>query len=176
MVGAAASEAGAWGAQVAAQLALGRGTAAVVWLAEPVAAFLAAFPVWRGAGGGDALPRPRSTLPNAVCVPWLFLGDVVHATCLAPARVTHVVDISLDARARERFAAAGVSYLTLELHDVAQSNIRQHFDAVYDFVVAAHRDPAARVLVHCQAGVSRSATLVVRVVCGGVLVVVLLLL
>jgi protein-tyrosine phosphatase len=51
-------------------------------------------------------------------------------------------------------------YLNVDLLDLPDSDIRSHFDTVFGFMHGAIEN-RGRVLVHCNAGVSRSSTLVI---------------
>ena len=44
--------------------------------------------------------------------------------------------------------------------DCPSANLRQHFEACHEFIKKA-LDQGGRVLVHCYAGISRSATIVI---------------
>jgi predicted protein tyrosine phosphatase len=73
------------------------------------------------------------------------LGVTHVVSCLGPSSAFH--------------AERGVQYKVLELRDAPDQHMLPHFDAVYDWISAAAAGNG-RVLVHCAAGVSRSATLV----------------
>jgi protein-tyrosine phosphatase len=74
--------------------------------------------------------------------------------------VTHVVScLPASERADMTFLAPLFETLFLPVHDGMHQDITAHFTEVLDFVERA--GPTAVVLVHCQVGVSRSATLVI---------------
>ncbi|CAE8633362.1 unnamed protein product, partial [Polarella glacialis] len=77
---------------------------------------------------------------------------------LFSADVTHVVNASGQNYPRH----PSISYLDLPVEDSEEADISQHFDACSAFIDAARAEKVAGgiVLVHCQAGRSRSATLV----------------
>ena len=54
-----------------------------------------------------------------------------------------------------------IDFLYLRLEDLPQANISQYFDISYDFI-DAHVSRKQNVVLHCWAGVSRSATLVMN--------------
>eukprot|EP00455_Lapot_gusevi_P027359 TRINITY_DN2894_c0_g2_i1.p1 TRINITY_DN2894_c0_g2~~TRINITY_DN2894_c0_g2_i1.p1 ORF type:complete len:204 (+),score=34.33 TRINITY_DN2894_c0_g2_i1:75-686(+) len=98
------------------------------------------------------------TTPNQV-VPGLFIGSLCAATCepkLTEAGITHVVDAT--AMNVEPFPER-FRYLHLEIYDLNNFPIQEHFETAADFIHEA-RQNGGSVLVHCQAGVSRSASLV----------------
>ena len=41
--------------------------------------------------------------------------------------------------------------------DVDSADIKSHFDSIFDFINTGRRDSGRAILVHCNAGVSRSA-------------------
>ena len=55
----------------------------------------------------------------------------------------------------------GVDNMYIKLHDSPDANITQYFDKTYDFI-DKHISKGENVLVHCMAGVSRSATIVLN--------------
>mmetsp|Transcript_2663 Transcript_2663/g.3600 ORF Transcript_2663/g.3600 Transcript_2663/m.3600 type:complete len:207 (-) Transcript_2663:85-705(-) len=87
--------------------------------------------------------------------------------CLQNLGITHIVNAhhTLDNPFPNDFV-----YCKIELEDVASENIMQYFDKVSNFIADAVVDSRVgnvespsgknRVLVHCRAGVSRSATFV----------------
>ena len=54
-----------------------------------------------------------------------------------------------------------IDYLFLYLNDLSTENISKYFEKSYDFI-NSHINKGENVLVHCRAGVSRSATLVLN--------------
>lgn len=87
-------------------------------------------------------------------------GDAV---ALREAGVTHVVSCLPDAeRASVSFLSADFGCLYLPVRDSIHEDIASAFPAVFDFAAAAQRDDAqAKLLVHCEAGVSRSASVAI---------------
>lgn len=79
------------------------------------------------------------------------------------------MDANADADAADVGGADGVvassgrrrfTYSRIELHDEVTVSISSHFEAAFAFLDAA-RSRGARVLVHCQEGISRSSTIVI---------------
>lgn len=93
--------------------------------------------------------------------PRLFLGSVaaaLDAEELQERRLTHVVNCLgfTEEHFRDR-----VTYLTLDLADEAAQDVLTVLPKAHAFISAAlASSPDARVLVHCLAGVSRSATVI----------------
>ena len=71
-------------------------------------------------------------------------------------KITHIVNITLEHR---NAFSNKVKYLKLELDDVGDSNLFEHFHKTSDFIHAALTSNNSRVLIHCNLGVSRSSTI-----------------
>ncbi|XP_041367191.1 dual specificity protein phosphatase 19-like [Gigantopelta aegis] len=92
-------------------------------------------------------------------LPGLIMGsqDVAHSDeILKTYKVTHILNC---ATLVENLYPYKYKYLTIELRDTPQQLIRQHFTEALDFIDEGRK--AGCVLVHCNAGVSRSATFVI---------------
>ncbi len=90
--------------------------------------------------------------------PGLFLGSAESARnvdVLVKLGITHILNA---ATAREKLAPDQFKYLTLELQDTADQEMLPAFDAAHAFIAEAV-DSGGAVLIHCQAGVSRSVTI-----------------
>lgn len=113
---------------------------------------------------GSAKPITRLfSYPNIIIHDFLFLGNINHARSLhilKALRITHVIDCANIPG--ETFESSGIQYLQIQLPDEEESNLQEHFDSAFDFITKAATGADSRVLVHCRAGVSRSASLVVR--------------
>lgn len=69
--------------------------------------------------------------------------------------ITHIVNAGVGI---SNVFPKNFTYLNVNLLDLPDSDIRCHFDTVFEFMKNAI-DKDGRVLIHCNAGVSRSATL-----------------
>ena len=90
----------------------------------------------------------------------LYLGDHVAASnkfILQRAGVTHILQVASGMY--PKFPGKYV-YKTINIDDVPSSNLKQHFTACHRFIESAI-EAGGTVLVHCWAGVSRSATIVI---------------
>lgn len=99
--------------------------------------------------------------PSEILPGFMFLGTWEHAEdkeLLKELKVKSVVTIHNTPENLE--VAKGVKQLPITLADVESENILPHFSASFAWMEAA-REAKHRVLVHCGAGVSRSATLVI---------------
>eukprot|EP00735_Rhodelphis_limneticus_P010892 TRINITY_DN382_c0_g1::TRINITY_DN382_c0_g1_i1::g.7571::m.7571 TRINITY_DN382_c0_g1::TRINITY_DN382_c0_g1_i1::g.7571 ORF type:complete len:313 (+),score=17.81,sp/P28563/DUS1_MOUSE/27.84/1e-21,DSPc/PF00782.15/4.2e-35,Rhodanese/PF00581.15/1.9e-05,Rhodanese/PF00581.15/2.3e+02,Y_phosphatase/PF00102.22/4.7e-06,PTPlike_phytase/PF14566.1/4.4e-06,Init_tRNA_PT/PF04179.7/0.0012,Gal-bind_lectin/PF00337.17/0.13,Gal-bind_lectin/PF00337.17/3.8e+03 TRINITY_DN382_c0_g1_i1:81-1019(+) len=110
----------------------------------------------------------RISYPNLICEDYLFLGSFRQAMSEAVINdlgITHIVDASLcvdHAISKHPFKKQGVQYFEVPVRDEPDQDIRRYFDSIYQFISDARQKRAdARILVHCQAGISRSATLVI---------------
>ena len=54
-----------------------------------------------------------------------------------------------------------VQYVRVPVDDSCLEDIRAHFENAHVFINEALKDPNSRILVHCFAGVSRSATIII---------------
>ncbi len=96
----------------------------------------------------------------------LYLGarpDRERVQELKGAGVTHVVSCLMeDERSQMAFLQQDFHHLFLGVRDGIHQDIAGTFPQFFDFAAAATcSDPKAKLLVHCEVGVSRSATLVI---------------
>ncbi|GAX75987.1 hypothetical protein CEUSTIGMA_g3430.t1 [Chlamydomonas eustigma] len=97
---------------------------------------------------------PSQIIPNV-----LYLGDWSHAEAVQDLNDLNVKRVITIHNHPENLKLPGkFKQLRLELPDVESADISQYFNQVYEFVEEG-RAQAEGVLVHCGAGVSRSATL-----------------
>jgi len=82
---------------------------------------------------------------------------------LKGAGVTHVVSCLVeDERSQMAFLQQDFHHLFLGVQDGMHQDIAETFSPYFDFAAAATAsDPKAKLFVHCEVGVSRSATLVI---------------
>lgn len=101
--------------------------------------------------------------PSMVLDKSLFQGRGDQATnerIIDTLKITHIVNITLEHR---NAFPHKVKYLRLELDDVGDSNLFEHFhktsDFIHDALTSSSLHQNSRVLVHCNLGVSRSSTI-----------------
>ena len=99
----------------------------------------------------------------------VYLGARPHpeqSSALKDTGITHVVScLPEHARDSVTFLAQEFQALFIPMHDGIHEDIRSTFPIFFDFIDAATAQPAgAKVLVHCEVGVSRSATFVTALV------------
>lgn len=118
------------------------------------------------------LPAPPS--PTDLCVtkdienhpasqvtPFLFLGnmkDASDAAGLTRLGVDHVLNVTAVSPAYDM--SETITYKQLHAADNGYQNLKQYFEEAFDFIDLA-RSRGGSVLIHCQAGVSRSPTIAV---------------
>ncbi|XP_044051670.1 dual specificity protein phosphatase 2 [Siniperca chuatsi] len=91
-------------------------------------------------------------------LPFLFLGSAIHSSrreTLAAAGITAVLNVSSSC---PNFYEGEFQYLRLNVEDNLAADIRACFSTAIAFIDSV-KQSGGRVLVHCQAGISRSATI-----------------
>ena len=101
--------------------------------------------------------------PSMILDKSLFQGRGDQATnerIIDLLKITHIVNITLE---HQNGFPNKVKYLRLELDDVSDSNLFEHFhktsDFIHDALTSSSNHHNNRVLVHCNLGVSRSSTI-----------------
>ncbi len=95
----------------------------------------------------------------------LYLGarpEPAQTPALKEAGITHVVScLNEDARDKVAFLEEAFRALYIPMRDGIHEDIAAAFPTFFSFIRAARAQaPSAKIFVHCEAGVSRSATLV----------------
>ncbi|MEQ2278026.1 hypothetical protein XENORESO_011272 [Xenotaenia resolanae] len=91
-------------------------------------------------------------------LPFLFLGSAIHSSrreTLAAAGITAILNVSSTC---PNFYEGELQYLRLTVEDTLVADIRACFHTAISFIDSVKKS-GGRVLVHCQAGISRSATI-----------------
>ncbi|CAJ1069116.1 dual specificity protein phosphatase 2 [Xyrichtys novacula] len=91
-------------------------------------------------------------------LPFLFLGSAIHSSrreTLNAAGITAVLNVSSTC---PNFYEGEFEYLRLTVEDSLAADIRACFSTAIAFIDSV-KQSGGRVLVHCQAGISRSATI-----------------
>ncbi|XP_004076735.1 dual specificity protein tyrosine phosphatase CCP1 [Oryzias latipes] len=94
-------------------------------------------------------------------LPFLFLGnerDAQDLDLLLRLNIGYVVNVTTHLPLYH--INSGLRYKRLPATDNSKQNLRQYFEEVFEFIEEAYQSGQG-VLVHCQAGVSRSATIVI---------------
>jgi len=109
-------------------------------------------------------PIVHSEIDTAVAseiLPFLYIGnerDAANRETLKELGITHVLNAT--SHLALHFENDGIIYKRLPASDNANQNLKQYFSDAFSFIDDA-RQSGGRVLVHCQAGVSRSSTLTI---------------
>jgi protein-tyrosine phosphatase len=105
--------------------------------------------------------RASSRQPSIVIDDFLYHGDLGHAidiNLLLDLGIQHIInlcDCPLDNEIIDVFDVLWIH----DLEDSFQGNIRSHFDQTNEFISKC-KEQNEKVLVHCQAGISRSSSIV----------------
>lgn len=98
--------------------------------------------------------------PSEIIPGLLYLGDFEHARAADRLKEINVKNIvTIHNHPEHLSTAAGIRRLMITMADLETEQIAPHFESVWDFIEAAAQKKEA-VLIHCGAGVSRSACLV----------------
>ncbi|XP_035627883.1 uncharacterized protein LOC118385122 [Oncorhynchus keta] len=95
-------------------------------------------------------------------LPFLFLGnerDAQDLDLLLRLNIGYVVNVTTHLPLYH-LGSSLIHYKRLPATDNSKQNLRQYFEEVFEFIEEAHQSGRG-VLVHCQAGVSRSATIII---------------
>jgi len=93
-------------------------------------------------------------------LPYLLIGnqrDAANKERLTELGVTHILNVT--AHLPLHFENEGITYMRLPASDSGSQNLKQYFSEAISFIECAQA-ANGKVLVHCQAGVSRSPTIV----------------
>jgi len=120
-----------------------------------------------GGGGARTLSQPCAGDPPVratVIFPHLLLGserDVKDSVLMEEERISRVLNVSINCKRPPLLDDD--HFRRIAVHDNNLENIEPHLDDAVDFLEEA-RQKKERVLVHCLAGVSRSATIAIAYV------------
>ncbi|RGB36093.1 protein-tyrosine phosphatase-like protein [Rhizophagus diaphanus] len=114
----------------------------------------------------------KADKPTEVIEDFLYISDAVTAAnseLLAENKISHIVNISpcinffgpsrIPYRISQKYPDWKPKYLRLYVSDDPKGKIEKFFESSNSFIHEANQE-SGRVLIHCWAGVSRSATLV----------------
>ncbi|RNA19378.1 dual specificity phosphatase 19-like [Brachionus plicatilis] len=94
-------------------------------------------------------------------IPGLYLGDDFVARkreILSEYKITHVLNLTINIP--NKFEPE-ISYLKINILDSERQDIQKYFDDTFEFIDNALKNKKNSVLVHCNAGISRSASFVI---------------
>lgn len=100
-------------------------------------------------------------------LPRLYLGDITMATNkeeLCRLGITDMITVEVKPIQPEYLPNTIQRYLYINLMDHSKQDLLSHFETSNEFIETALKNPTNKVYVHCVAGVSRSATIVIAYV------------
>nr|XP_004660276.1 dual specificity protein phosphatase 19 [Jaculus jaculus] len=113
-----------------------------------------------GGGGCGYVQDLSSDLQVGVVKPWLLLGsqDAAHdLEVLRKFKVTHILNVAYGV---ENAFLKEFTYKSISILDLPETNILSYFPECFEFIEQAKMKDGV-VLVHCNAGVSRAAAIVI---------------
>lgn len=122
-----------------------------------------------GMAGGifrGGLSRSNFQSHNEI-LPRLYLGDIHTATNkeeIARLGITDMITIEIKPLQAADLAQCVKRYLFINVMDHSKQDILSHLETSYEFIDSALKGPGNKVYVHCVAGISRSASLVIAYV------------
>jgi len=103
----------------------------------------------------------HNTSHSSQILDWLYLGGLRnannHKELTTRTNIKYILNAGYEI---QNYFPAEFTYLKLELDDTPDFEISKYFDQAIEFIAQA-KDTAANILVHCQQGISRSATLTI---------------
>lgn len=109
----------------------------------------------------DTIEPEIETATASRVLPFLYLGnerDAAELDRLRRHNITYVLNVT--AHVPQYWQAHGIHYKRIPASDSAQQNLKQYFEEAIEYIDEA-RQKGASVLIHCHAGVSRSATITI---------------
>lgn len=110
----------------------------------------------------DRLMKENSELVQMnKIIPRLYLGDDFVARkkeTLVEHKITHILNLTINIP--NKFEPE-ICYLKINILDSERQDIQKYFDETFEFIDNALKNKNNSVLVHCNAGISRSASFVI---------------
>ncbi|KAL9656333.1 hypothetical protein ABK040_005100 [Willaertia magna] len=111
--------------------------------------------------------RDDTLLPNEIVPGFLFLGAYIHAydlKALKELKITKIVNITPEPHEDHIIQAYGS--FQVDIADHQTMDIKQYFEDAVKYIKTC-KDNGEKVLVHCQKGISRSASIIIAYLMAG---------
>lgn len=128
---------------------------------------------WDISARKDSIKSPE---PNVILRNFLFISNAYSAANLEHLinfNITHIINlsecsnfwedqnnISKELKSNNIFYKSPI-YLKIHINDTEDAPLEQYIDVSISFIKKASKNPNNKVLVHCGAGISRSASIVI---------------
>ena len=98
----------------------------------------------------------------------IYLGDIYSSQNIIEnsnsVKVTHIISlIQLDQNTKDLIKKANIKHLRYYFHDSIEEDIVYHFYKLYPILKKILHEDKGIILVHCYAGISRSASIVMLI-------------
>ncbi|XP_041353489.1 dual specificity protein phosphatase 10-like [Gigantopelta aegis] len=113
---------------------------------------------------GQPIHEPDAEIEQAITsqiLPFLYLGnerDAASLDCLMNNKINYILNVT--SHVPLHFEKNGIKYKRLPANDSCQQNLKQYFEEAIEFIDDCHQN-GGKILIHCHAGVSRSATITI---------------
>lgn len=100
-------------------------------------------------------------LYGTLILPRVYLGSRLAALdekWLKEHNITHILTIAIGMKPA---FPKSFTYKVIKIKDHQNQNLLEHFDSTYNYIEKALASGTGNVLVHCQAGISRSASVMI---------------
>nr|XP_002731106.1 PREDICTED: dual specificity protein phosphatase 10-like [Saccoglossus kowalevskii] len=101
--------------------------------------------------------------PPTPVLPFLYVGgesDASDHELLKRLKISYILNMTSHIPLHFESVTSKIKYKRLPASDNCQQNLRQYFEEAFEFIDDA-RYSGSSILVHCQAGISRSATITI---------------
>ena len=102
------------------------------------------------------------TYPSEIVKHRLYLGNAIHsgnAKILRDLNISHIVNVS---RLMRNAFESSIEYHRIPISDFHTADIEKYFESAYQYIEdVLNKNEDARILVHCQHGISRSSSIVI---------------
>lgn len=106
------------------------------------------------------------TYPSEIIDNEIYLGNAIHSgnkKILKDLKITHIINVSrLMTNTFENDISMNIIYYRIPIGDTLKEQIDKYFESTYVYINAVLQNTKdARILIHCQHGISRSASILI---------------